>query len=62
MRCLTTVDVVEHMGSEFYVHLRVGDERLVARVQDAPAEGEHVSIDLGTPLRFDPESGARMRA
>jgi len=54
------VDVVEHMGSECFVHLRIGDERLVARVETPPPEQEQVSVDLGEPLRFDPETGLRM--
>ena len=55
-----TVDVVEHMGSEYFVHLRLGDERLVARVEDTPPEQGVVSIDLGHPLRFNPDTGARL--
>ena len=55
-----TVDVVEHMGSEYFVHLRLGDERLVARVEDSPPEQGVVALDLGQPLRFNPETGARM--
>ena len=55
-----TVEVVERMGFESMVHLRVGDEALVARVEGEPPSGD-VSFDFSTVYRFDPATGARLR-
>jgi multiple sugar transport system ATP-binding protein len=54
------VDVVEPMGSECFVHLDMGTDRLVARVDNPPEEGAEVSVDLGCPLRFSPDTGHRL--
>ncbi len=58
------VDVVEQMGNEVIVYLRLGTETLVARVppHDAPRPGETVGITL-RPDRlhfFDGDSGERL--
>jgi len=54
------VDVVEPMGSECFVHLELGSDRLVARVDSPPEVGRTVSVDLGQPLRFCPDTGLRL--
>ncbi len=55
-----TVEVVERMGFESMVHLRVGDEPLVARVEGEPPAGD-VSFGFSAVYRFDPATGARLR-
>ena len=55
-----TVVLVEPMGSESFVHLEIGPERLVARVTKAPSVGSVVAIAIGEPLRFDPKTGRRL--
>ncbi len=52
------VEVVEKMGFEAMVHLRLGDERLIARVEGAPPAGT-VELSFGRSYRFDAETGAR---
>jgi ABC-type sugar transport system ATPase subunit len=52
------VEVVERLGFESHVHLRLGDEALVARVEGEPPGGE-VALSLARSYRFDPASGAR---
>ena len=54
------VEVVERLGFEAHVHLRLGEETLVARVEGPSPTGE-VAVDLRRVLRFDPVSGARLR-
>ncbi len=54
------VEVVERLGFEAHVHLRLGDEALVARIE-GPAPAGEVSVDLRRVLRFDPATGARLR-
>lgn len=55
------VEVVETLGFESFVHLRIGDEPLVARVEGpSPGRGP-VRVQLGRVYRFDPQSGARIR-
>ena len=58
-----TVDVVEHLGWECHVHLRMGDEALTARWETkevAPLEpGQVVSIGFGKTHSFDAETGVR---
>jgi ABC-type sugar transport system ATPase subunit len=54
------VDVVEHLGTESFVHLRLGDERLVARVPGGTQPSGLVQLSIDTPLRFDPETGRRV--
>ncbi len=55
-----TVDVVEPLGAQSYVHLSVGADRLVALADVPPPAGSKVGISLTQTLRFDPETGARM--
>ena len=55
-----TVALIEPMGSESYVHLCLGEDKLIARVTQAPQVGDIVTVDLGEPLRFDPETGGRL--
>lgn len=54
------VDVVEHLGTESFVHLIMGDERLVARAPGGTEVTGTVQVSLDAPLRFDPSSGARL--
>ncbi|HND30215.1 MAG TPA: ATP-binding cassette domain-containing protein [Myxococcota bacterium] len=54
------VEVVERMGFESMVHLRVGGEALVVRVEGEPPKGE-VQLRLERFYRFDPATGARVR-
>jgi len=59
-----TVDVVEHLGWECHVHLRVGREQLTARWETAevgPLEpGQGVHIGFGTSHRFHLATGERL--
>ena len=54
------VCLVEPLGSESFVHLKVADDQLVARVQQSPAVGETVRFSLGQTLRFEPGTGRRL--
>jgi ABC-type sugar transport system ATPase subunit len=54
------VEVVERLGAESHVHLRLGGERLVARVEGPEPRGE-VSLAFQRAYRFDPATGARLR-
>jgi len=55
------VTVVETMGFESFVHLTVGGEPLVARVEGTPPGRGAVKVSLSSACRFDPVSGARIR-
>ena len=54
------VDVVEHLGMESFVHLRLGEERLVARVDGGTQYEGTVQVAIEAPLRFDPGTGVRL--
>lgn len=54
------VEVVERMGFESMVHLKIGEESMVARVEGEPPRGE-VNLRLDRVYRFDPQSGERLR-
>ena len=58
-----TVDVVEHLGWECHVHLRLGDESLTARWETGEVGrlevGQEVSIGFGRTHVFDAETGER---
>lgn len=54
------VEVVERMGFESMVHLRLGSEAVVARVEGAPPEGK-VRFGFSKAYRFDKTTGARKR-
>ena len=56
-----TVELVETLGFESFVHLRVGDDRLVARVEGPPPARGPATVQLRAALRFDPSTGARIR-
>ncbi|MDP2315974.1 MAG: ABC transporter ATP-binding protein [Pseudomonadota bacterium] len=53
-----TVEVVEKLGFEAMVHLRVGTEVLVARVEGAVPSGT-VRVDFARAYRFDRATGER---
>ena len=59
------VELVEPLGSEIYLHGRVGDQPLVARLgPDHPVQvGDRIrlAMDLGRIHFFDGESGAALR-
>ena len=54
------VEVVERLGYEALVHLRLGQETLVARVEGEVPSGE-VSLGFARVCRFDRASGERLR-
>ncbi|MFT3762828.1 MAG: sn-glycerol-3-phosphate ABC transporter ATP-binding protein UgpC [Pseudoxanthomonas sp.] len=60
------VEAIEPVGNETFVHLRHGDQLLVARVapERAPATGETVALDVARERLhfFDAESGLRLQA
>ncbi len=55
-----TAEVVETMGFESFVHLDLGGESLVARVEGAPPRTGPVHLRLGRTYRFDAGTGARL--
>ena len=55
------VEVVETLGFESFVHLRIGEESLVARVEGTPPRPGPVRAQLGRVYRFDPVTGERIR-
>ena len=52
------VEVVERLGHESHVHLRLGGEAVVARVEGAVPTGR-VQLELTRTLRFDLATGLR---
>ena len=58
-----TVEVVETLGFESFVHTRVaGGDIVVARVEGRPPERGPTKLRLGQTYRFDRDTGARLRA
>ncbi len=55
-----TVDVVEPLGAQSFVHLSLGSDRLVAMSDDPPVPGAEVSMQLSQFVRFDSATGARI--
>ena len=55
------VEVVETLGFESFLHLDVGGERLVARVEGPPPGPGPIRFALDRVFRFNPDSGARIR-
>lgn len=53
-----TIEVVEKLGFEAHVHLRLGDETLVARVEGNPPTGR-VRLGFRRAYRFDRTTGER---
>lgn len=53
------VEVVERLGFESHVHLRLGDEAIVARMEGRPPEGT-VKLAFARSYRFDPSTGERL--
>lgn len=57
-----TVDVVETLGFESFVHVTlVSGDKVVARVEGQPPERGPVTVSLGRTYRFDRATGARIR-
>jgi ABC-type sugar transport system ATPase subunit len=54
------VEVVERLGYEAMVHLRLGEETLVARVEGEAPTGE-VAVGFDRVCRFDRTTGERLR-
>jgi len=58
-----TVEVVETLGFESFVHAKVaGGDTVVARVEGTPPKRGPTTLRLGRTYRFDPQTGARIRA
>ena len=55
------VEVVETMGFESFVHLRLRGEPLVARVEGAPPAPGPTRLAFSRFFRFDPATGERLR-
>jgi ABC-type sugar transport system ATPase subunit len=55
-----TVEVVETLGFESVVHMRLGDDKLVARVEGPPPPRGPTTVQLRHRLRFDRQTGARL--
>jgi multiple sugar transport system ATP-binding protein len=56
------VEVVETLGFESFVHLRVGAERLVARVEGPPPQRGETRIGFTASTLFCPQTGDRIEA
>jgi ABC-type sugar transport system ATPase subunit len=58
------IEVVEHLGWELHVHLRIGDASVVARAETrvvGPLQaGQRVGVSLGRVHLFDSDTGARL--
>jgi ABC-type sugar transport system ATPase subunit len=55
-----TVEVVETLGFESFVHMRLGEDKLVARVEGPPPPRGPTTVQLRHHLRFDRQTGARL--
>jgi ABC-type sugar transport system ATPase subunit len=56
------VEFVERLGFEAMVHLRIGEESVIARVEGAtPATGSSVIAHFTKAYRFEKATGARVR-
>ena len=55
------IEVVETLGFESFVHVRVGEEQLTARVEGPPPARGATTVQLGRSYRFDRQTGARLR-
>ncbi len=56
------VEFVERLGFEAMVHLRIGEESVMARVEgEAPTAGSSVFVEFIKPYRFEKATGARVR-
>lgn len=57
-----TVDVVETLGFESFVHVTLASgDKVVARVEGSPPARGPVTVSLGRTYRFDRATGARIR-
>ena len=57
-----TVHVVETLGFESFVHVSLGEDTLVARIEGKPPARGPVGVLLGQRYRFDAATGQRIRA
>ena len=55
-----TVDVVEPLGAQSFVHLSVGGDRLVAMSEEPPEPGVEVAMQLSQFVSFDSATGVRL--
>ena len=53
------IDVVERLGFESMLHLDVGGERVIARIEGDPPTGE-VQLGFDRAYRFEPSTGRRL--
>ena len=54
------IELVETLGFESFVHLRLGEERLVARVEGSPPSRGETRIGFSSSVLFHPEPGCRV--
>ena len=54
------IEVVETLGFESYIHLKLGGERLVTRVEGTPPARGPTRVALSQIFRFDPKTGLRV--
>ncbi len=57
-----TVEVIETLGFESFVHVQLGGDRLVARVEGPPPARGPTGVVLGRTYRFSADDGRRIRA
>jgi len=57
---LAQVEVVETLGFESFVHLQLGEERLIARVEGPPPERGETRIGFVGSALFHPQNGQRL--
>ncbi|MEC8193587.1 MAG: ABC transporter ATP-binding protein [Myxococcota bacterium] len=55
-----TVDVVEPLGAQSYVHISVGNDRMVAMADVPPESGSQIAMELKHTIRFDRATGMRI--
>lgn len=55
-----TVDVVEPLGAQSYVHISVGSDRMVAMADVPPESGSQIAMELKHTIRFDRATGMRI--
>ena len=56
-----TVEAVESMGFESFLHLQFKGQHLTARVEGRAPEKKDLKIQFAKQYRFDPMTGERLR-
>jgi ABC-type sugar transport system ATPase subunit len=54
------IELIETLGFESFVHLRLGEERLVARVEGPPPVRGETRVEFFSSVLFDPVTGRRV--